>query len=205
MRAALLAIIALLGAGRVLAATLEVVVRDERGNPVENAVAYASPRGIPAPAGAKRTASIEQIDKTFVPHVTVVQAGTTVQFPNRDPIRHHVYSFSPAKAFEIKLYAGTPPTPVLFDKPGEVVLGCNIHDNMLAFVLVVETPYFAKTPREGIARIDSLPAGEYDVHVWHPAQAAAVPVRTVRLRADETAPYPAAVTLKALPARAPAR
>jgi len=205
LRAARFPLIALFAVGGVLAASLEVTVRDERGNPVENAVAYATPKGAPAPAGPKRTAAIEQIDKTFVPHVTVVQAGTTVQFPNRDPIRHHVYSFSPAKSFEIKLYAGTPPTPVLFDKPGEVVLGCNIHDNMLAFVLVVETPYFAKTPREGIARLEQLPAGEYDVHVWHPALAAPVPARTVRLRADETAPFPAAVTLKAQPARAPAR
>ena len=168
MRAARFPLIALLAAGGVLAASLEVTVRDERGNPVENAVAYATPKGAPAPAGPKRTAAIEQIDKTFVPHVTVVQTGTTVQFPNRDPIRHHVYSFSPAKSFEIKLYAGTPPTPVLFDKPGEVVLGCNIHDNMLSYLYVTTRPLYAVTDGQGRATFRGLGAGTFTSFVWHP-------------------------------------
>jgi hypothetical protein len=97
----------------------------------------------------------------------VVQTGTPVQFPNHDTVRHHVYSFSPAKTFEIKLYVGTPAQPVVFDKPGTAVLGCNIHDQMVAWVHVVDTPWFALT-RQGAARIEDAPAGTYQLQVWHP-------------------------------------
>ena len=85
------------------------------------------------------------MNKHFVPRVSVVRTGTAITFPNSDHIRHQVYSFSPAKAFTLKLYAGSPKTPVMFDHPGLVVLGCNIHDNMVAFMGVVDSPYFAKT------------------------------------------------------------
>lgn len=153
------------------AASVEVTVRDARGAAVEDAVAWAMPKGAGA-AGGKRTAAVQQIDKTFVPYVTVIQAGTPVSFPNRDEIRHHVYSFSPAKIFEIKLYAGTPAAPVLFDKPGEVVLGCNIHDHMVGYIYVVDTPHFAKSGKDGRARIDDVPAGDYDLLAWHPQQSA---------------------------------
>jgi hypothetical protein len=90
-----------------------------------------------------------------------------VHFPNRDTVRHHVYSFSPAKNFELKLYTGTPANPVLFDKPGVVVLGCNIHDNMAAWVLVVETPYFGKTNSAGDVVLPNVPAGNYRLRTWH--------------------------------------
>jgi plastocyanin len=83
------------------------------------------------------------IDREFTPYVSVIQTGTRVEFPNRDPIQHHVYSFSPAKTFEIKLYSGRSPESILFDKPGVITIGCNIHDWMIAYVLVVPTPYFA--------------------------------------------------------------
>ena len=112
----------LAAAGTLHAATLDVEVRDFVGAPVADAVVHAYPKPGPA-AFRKRDAQVEQIDKLFVPVVSVVQTGTSVQFPNRDPIRHHVYSFSPAKTFELKLYAGTPVAPIVFDKPGEVVLG----------------------------------------------------------------------------------
>src|SRR6185369_4397725 len=115
------------------------------------------------------TAVIDQIGKQFVPHVLVVPVGTAVSFPNRDQIRHHVYSFSPAKTFEIPLYAGQPERLIDFDRPGEVVLGCNIHDWMKAYVFVVDTPYFAVTDAAGLAAI-ALPAGDYRVEVWHPQQ-----------------------------------
>jgi hypothetical protein len=105
-----------------------------------------------------------------VPYVTVIQTGTTVTFPNRDPILHHVYSFSPAKPFEIKLYTGKSPVEVVFDKPGVVTLGCNIHDWMIGYIAVVPTPWFAKTDAAGTAIIRDLPPGAYDIQAWHPHQ-----------------------------------
>lgn len=99
--------------------------------------------------------------------MTVIQAGSSIIFPNKDSVRHHVYSFSPAKTFELKLYSGVPSTPVVFDKAGTVVLGCNIHDQMLAFVYVVDTPYFAKTDASGKVKIGDVPNGDYLLKVWH--------------------------------------
>jgi hypothetical protein len=111
---------------------------------------------------------VDQIDKEFVPYVKAVRAGSYVQFPNKDNIRHHVYSFSPPKRFELPLYRGTPAQPVLFDKPGIIKLGCNIHDWMVGYIYVTETPYFGKTAGEGLVELDGLPPGRYRVRVWHP-------------------------------------
>ena len=97
------------------------------------------------------------------------QVGTSVMFPNSDNIRHHVYSFSPAKKFELPLYSGVPAEPVVFDKVGFVTLGCNIHDWMIAYVAVLPTPYFQVTRQDGRAVLKDLPAGQYTVQVWHPA------------------------------------
>jgi len=184
------------------AATINVSVADARGQAVPDAAVYAVPR---APLPVRRTrkdAAIEQVNRQFVPLVTVVQTGTPVRFPNRDDVRHHVYSFSPAKPFEIKLYVGTPAEPVLFDKPGEVVLGCNIHDHMRAFVYVADTPFFAKTDAEGKAILDALPAGEFNVQVWHYSQSAPPAAKRVRLGADETAAVAIGIALR--PRAAPA-
>ncbi len=158
--------VAALGPAR--AEQLSASVRSERGEPVRDAVVYALPEGaaklnLPAP----ERVVIDQVDKEFVPYVTPVYVGTRVNFPNRDRIRHHVYSFSPAKTFEIPLYDGMPQRLVAFDRPGEVVLGCNIHDWMKAYVYVVETPYFSVTDGAGLAAIEA-PAGDYRVEVWHP-------------------------------------
>ena len=151
------------------AATLTVDVTDAAKAPIENAVVYAEPTvkgNLPAAA-----AMIEQRGREFKPLVSVVQAGSNISFPNFDSVRHHVYSFSPAKTFELKLYSGVPATPVLFDKAGTVVLGCNIHDFMVAFIHVVDTPYFAKTDKTGKAVLADLPKGNYVLKVWHYAQA----------------------------------
>lgn len=150
------------------AARLEAVVQDGDGVPVRDAVVYAialDGRGEPAPTPPR--AEIDQVQKEFVPYVSAVRVGTRVHFPNRDQIRHHVYSFSEAKTFEIPLYEGTPAEPVVFDRPGPVVLGCNIHDWMRAYVFVVETPHFAVTGEDGRVSLDA-PAGDYAVRVWHP-------------------------------------
>ena len=165
------------------AARIGAELKDASGAPLADAVIYAEPATPAGPARARREVQIEQIDKTFVPFVTVVQTGTPVNFPNRDSIRHHVYSFSPAKIFEIKLFSGVPVNPVTFDKPGEVVLGCNIHDTMIAYLLVVDTPYFAKTGKDGRAQIDNLPAGSYQLKAWHHS-AAAPDARKVQLQAE---------------------
>jgi plastocyanin len=165
------------------AGTLEIAVHDAAGAAVADAAVYA----VAVNGGGEarnRSAEITQVDREFVPFVTVIQVGTTVAFPNRDPIMHHVYSFSPAKPFEIKLYTGKSPQEVVFDKPGVVVLGCNIHDWMLAYVAVVPTPYFGRTDASGVVVMPELPAGAYDVHAWHPLQRAALPPFAVTVPAS---------------------
>ncbi|MEH3085343.1 MAG: methylamine utilization protein [Xylophilus ampelinus] len=174
--------------GDARAAALRVAVTDAAGAPLADAVAYALPMvaGAPAPAAtAGARTSIDQIDREFVPLVTVVQTGTRIGFPNRDDVAHDVYSFSPIKRFELKLYTGVPSQPVVFDKAGLAVLGCNIHDSMVAYVLVVDTPHFAKTDRSGQAVLDQLPPGEYRVAVWHRGMRRpdAHPAQTVRVPA----------------------
>jgi plastocyanin len=186
------------GAG---AATLEVTIKDAREAPVEDAVVYAVQKSGARADRAQRPAAVAQKDKQFAPPVSVVQAGTSVLFPNRDPFRHHVYSFSPAKVFEIKLYAGTPADPVVFDKPGEVVLGCNIHDNMVGYIYVVDSPFFAKTDKEGRARLEGLPAGDYEIRAWHFAQSSQPAPRAMALKGEETTAPSFSVALKAIPPR----
>lgn len=149
------------------AATLTVDVRNARGTPLKDAVVYATPEGRPSPP-ARRTAVMDQKNRTFVPHVLAIQTGTSVKFPNSDDIRHQVYSFSTAKTFQLPLYTGTPSTPVVFDKPGVASLGCNIHDRMSAYIVVVDTPHFAATGKSGRVKLADLPAGKYVVQVWHP-------------------------------------
>lgn len=159
-------------------AGFEARVRSPEGAPVEDAAMVLEPVSgkVPQP---KVQASIEQRDREFVPYLSIVQKGAAVAFPNRDKLKHHVYSFSPAKTFEIKLYAGQPAQPVIFDKSGEVALGCNIHDWMEAQVLVVDSPWFAKTGADGIARIAPMPAGSYRLRIWHPRQKAAAAMQEV--------------------------
>jgi plastocyanin len=156
--------------GHAFCASLEARVADHAGVPVADAVVYAVAASGGSDVRGKKVVAVEQVDREFVPYVTVVQTGTTLTFPNRDPILHHVYSFSTAKTFEIKLYTGRSPGEFVFDKPGVVTLGCNIHDWMIGYVFVVSTPYFAKSGVDGVARIRDMPAGSYDVRVWHPQQ-----------------------------------
>lgn len=157
----------LAAAGSTQAAQLTLQLKSAAGTPVEDVVVYLLPTRPIAARPAPAPARIDQIDKTFVPLVSVVQSGTRISFPNRDNIRHHVYSFSAPRRFEIKLYADTPSMPILFDKAGYVVMGCNIHDNMIAHLLVVDTPWFALTDARGAARIVDVPAGNYTLVAWH--------------------------------------
>jgi plastocyanin len=151
-----------------VAAQVSVTVRDGAGGPVGDAVValHASSGNVPA-APANRSVALDQLKKQFVPHVLVIQTGTTLSFPNSDNIRHQVYSFSEAKRFELKLYSGKSAEPILFDRPGVVVLGCNIHDWMSAYLYVVDTPYFALTDKDGHVVIQA-PLGNYTARIWHP-------------------------------------
>lgn len=163
-----------------VAASVIARVADAAGAPVTEAVVYLLATGA-KPAVTPRPAIVDQVNKEFLPLVVPVQLGAAVSFPNKDNIRHHVYSFSPAKVFQLKLYSGTPSKPVVFDKAGPVVLGCNIHDWMVGYIYVVDTPYFAKTDGTGTARLDSLPAGDYELRIWHPHSRAEVPPGAIKL------------------------
>jgi plastocyanin len=178
-----LALLLALAAPAAWADTLNVKMLDQAGKPLADAVVMAVPAR-PLPPGKPRAVAIEQKDREFLPFVTAVQVGTQVTFPNKDPLLHHVYSFSPAKTFEIKLYTGDSPS-VLFDKPGPVALGCNIHDWMEAYIYVSPTPYFARTDERGSARV-SLPAGAYTLQAWHPFQSAALPAAPLQVAGTQS-------------------
>jgi plastocyanin len=184
-----------------LATPVTVDVSSPSGTSPQDTVVVFSPLEAtlaPAPAPTHESAVIDQVDKRFVPRVSVVRAGTEVSFPNSDSIRHQVYSFSPAKVFSLKLYAGTASAPVTFEKPGLVVLGCNIHDYMVGFVAVVDSPYFAKLPASGSATIN-LPPGRYRLRVWNPYLTAPIAAREVAVQST-----PLAIALSAsLDAAAP--
>ena len=157
----------LLAASSAPAATVEVTALGRDGQPLPETVVFLESREAAAAARPLPATDIAQVERRFVPRVTVVTPGSAVHFPNRDTVRHHVYSFSPVKPFELKLYAGTPATPVTFDKAGIAVLGCNIHDAMVAWVVVVETPHFAVAGASGALRLDKVPPGTYRLRSWH--------------------------------------
>jgi plastocyanin len=176
-----IALLAVLFAQAALAGVVTVNVTTRSGAAAEDTVIVFDPLDTKPPA-TQDAVIIDQINKRFVPRVSVVRTGTTITFPNSDRIRHQVYSFSRAKTFTLKLYAGSAKTPVTFDQPGLVVLGCNIHDNMVAFVGVVDSPYFAKTPNSGTVTMN-LPAGRYRLRAWHPNALAAFPPQEVLVAA----------------------
>lgn len=181
----------------VWAATLQVTVTDEQGRPVPQAVVFLeSPE---AARAVKPMVNVEmaQKDKAFVPDTLVITRGTAVQFPNRDTVRHHVYSFSPAKRFELKLYIGTPASPVVFDQAGVVVLGCNIHDEMIGWLAVVDTPHHGSTAANGQVRLTDVPEGSYRLRVWHSGMAVGAPALDVAQRVG-AAGAAASVTLRGL-------
>jgi plastocyanin len=165
--AALLAAVGLAATAGAGAASLTVQLDNAAGAAVADAAVYAEPAGGQTGPRQARRIDIEQKGRKFLPLMTVVQTGTEISFPNNDSVRHQVYSFSPPKVFELKLYSGTPGAPILFDKPGSVVVGCNIHDQMIAYIHIVNTPFFAKTDAAGRARLDNLPPGKYLLKAWH--------------------------------------
>lgn len=183
MHRSVLALIALLLALPLAAASLDVNVTYPDGSAVPNAVVYAIPtRTIPT---TRTVASIDQINRTFVPHVLPVRVGTWVEFPNSDNVLHQVYSISPAKRFQLPLYVGKPARPIQFDKPGVVAIGCNVHEQMSGFIVVVPTPYFG-TAVNGRLTLKDLGADDYTVHVWYEGMRKEPEPRRVKLAADGT-------------------
>ena len=170
MRGALSVMFAFILATAAQAADLSVTVKSAQGRPVADAVVSVYPN-----AAYDKTRirfpwpyKVSQHNMAFDPFVLIVPMGAEVTFPNQDTVRHHVYSFSPAKTFELKLYGQDETRAVRFDKAGVVALGCNIHDQMSAFIVVVDTPFAAKTDARGVAVLRGLPGDQARVQVWHP-------------------------------------
>ncbi|MFF7708526.1 methylamine utilization protein [Pseudomonas sp. NPDC007930] len=183
------------------AATFQAHVVDKQGQPVPGAVLTLQG---PGKGSAQASAVMDQRDKQYVPRVLPVHTSTAVAFPNNDNIRHQVYSFSPAKRFELKLYEGTPAAPVVFDKPGVVVLGCNIHDWMMGYIYVTDDPWFTATDAQGNARFADLPAGKYRVTLWHPQSADMQPQPQGEIQVDDKGlSHDYALAVEPLPADTP--
>ncbi len=165
--------------GPAAAADLTVMVRGEDGVPLSDAVVIVRPAVGAAPGQPIRYAwplTMTQQNIAFDPYVLIVPVGSTVGFPNKDKVRHHVYSFSATKKFELKLYGQQEERTVTFDKAGVVALGCNIHDSMIGYIFVSDSPYAAKTNAAGEAVIRAIPPGAATVSAWHPDMKAPRPV-----------------------------
>jgi plastocyanin len=172
-----------LWAGTVAAAALDLSLSGPSGKPAANTVVLIhnldDPVGMPdLPTPA---VTVVQQGQMFAPAVSVVHVGTRVRFPNFDRMRHHVYSFSTAKRFELRLYSGEQVPHIDFDRTGIVVVGCNIHDWMEAYIYVTDAGAAAVTDAGGTARFPSLPAGRYRIDVWHPPLEHAVAARELTL------------------------
>jgi plastocyanin len=150
-----------------IAAALLVKVSKPDGAPLTGAVVMLHG---PADNTSKSPATfvVDQVDQAFKPDLTIIPVGSMVTFPNSDKVSHQVYSFSPAKRFQLPLYRGTPYAPTRFDAAGIVTLGCNIHDDMIAYLVVTDAAWFGRTDRDGRWSSDALPAGEFRLEVWHP-------------------------------------
>jgi plastocyanin len=188
--AALGLLVAIVLAPACRAGELTVSVIDPSGHGVTDVVVVVSPVEPPPPAPPTSPVAImDQRDRAFSPRILVVRVGTSVEFPNNDTVSHQVYSFSPAKKFQLPLYKGQLHPPVTFDRSGLVVLGCNIHDQMVGYIYVTDAPFFGKTDSAGTLRVPGLSAGEYRVSVWSPyiADQASSLTRTVRMAAQEPA------------------
>lgn len=157
------------------AAELRIAIQDaDTGQPLENAVVEVIlPVGLQAGFSAEADYSVDQVEKEFVATVTLITVGSRVNFPNSDDILHHVYSFSPAKVFELPLYGNGQNVNLSesFGQAGVVEIGCNIHDWMLGYIYVAQTRLVAMTDANGQALLGEVPEGEYSVRIWHPRAA----------------------------------
>lgn len=194
-RALLMCVLSVCACSMVWAQGVQIKVQDGAGQPLEGAVVFLDSADAARRVRPVVGAEVVQQNKAFAPPVLVVTKGTAVQFPNRDTVRHHVYSFSPTKKFELKLYVGTPASPVTFDQPGVVVLGCNIHDHMVGWILVVDTPYHAQSRTDGVATLDGVPRGDHVLRVWHHRLPVGAEAQAQRIKLADGA-FTATVVLK---------
>lgn len=164
------------GLSRLHAAEVAFKITDEKGGaPVADVVVSLVPLdSVTKPAPPMTPVEIVQKGQEFSPYVTAIFAGTRVIFPNLDTVQHTIYSSSKPKEFEFVLYDPGKSESLAFEKPGLIAIGCNIHDWMLSFVLVLDTPWFAKTPATGEAMVANVPPGRYRAEVWHPRLSKAV-------------------------------
>lgn len=160
-------VIAVLGL-RAHAGDLQIAAVTPDGSPAANVVVWMPSDGEKAPERFEWPNEMSQENKQFTPHVLIVPVGSEVAFPNRDRIRHHVYSFSKGNRFELKLYGRDESRGVTLKNTGLVAVGCNIHDQMSGYLRVVDTPFAAKTDASGIAVLKDLPAEPGKIRVWFP-------------------------------------
>ena len=166
-----LALLACLAARATSAAELEVHVLDRRGQPVSDAVVSLVVHGAAPPAPRRAEPARHVVDQkalAFTPYVEVFRPGDEVVYRNSDRTRHHVYSFSPIKAFEFVLAPDATSTPMKLDHSGVIAVGCNIHDGMINYLYISDAPWAARTDASGVLRFQNLPAGAFDVRVWQP-------------------------------------
>jgi plastocyanin len=177
--------------GPAAATSFAARVIDQDNKPVANAVITIVADGKTALAAATRldpARVVDQRDETFIPLVTILPRAGRVVFANNDKTKHQVYSFSPIKQFEITLAQGEKSPSFAFDKAGVAVLGCNIHDHMIAYVFVSDSPWTALTGADGRTVIADVPPGNYDIQVWHPQlpPGTAAPEESVVLSGETT-------------------
>lgn len=178
-------------------AAVQITITDQQGQPLEDAVVE-----LLDPANVKfsqKKAEIKQQDLTFSPFVSAYQTGTAVDFPNMDKTRHHVYSFSSAKVFELKLYANKPEAPVVFDQAGIIALGCNIHDYMQAYIYVGDSQFLQVTDTKGQTNFADVPDGNYQLKLWHPWQNADWVTQQIQIKQGQMMTYQLAITAQEKP------
>lgn len=152
------------------AGTFLALASDRDALALTNVVVSLKPIGRAAPATPAQEIVVTQENATFKPYISIVRVGSSVVFANRDNMEHHIKSFSSSKPFEIAVHKpGDTPPPIRFDKEGAVVAYCILHDWMRAYIYVADTPWYALTAASsGIARIENVPAGDYEATAWHP-------------------------------------
>ena len=155
------------------AAELKVQVNDDHGHPVADAVVTLLPQNLaqnraPEPRSASTTKIIDQKDEMFIPYIEIFRPGDKVLFRNSDQTRHHVYSFSPVKSFEFVMAPGESSKPLELDQTGVVAVGCNIHDMMITYLYISDAPWIARSGADGRVDLRDVPAGAWNVRVWHP-------------------------------------
>lgn len=178
-------------------AAVQIVVSDQNGNPLEDAVVeLINPSSLQF---VQKKTEVKQQDLSFIPFVSAFQKGSSVDFPNMDKTRHHVYSFSAAKVFELKLYANKPEAPVLFDQTGIIALGCNIHDYMQAYIYIGDSQLLQVTDLKGQVQFPQLADGDYQLKLWHPWQNTDWVPQQIQIKNGQVLSFQLAITAQEKP------